>query len=263
MLIRLRAAAWLLTSTRDDRYYWELKTLFLSSYAQISRDQARPIAFLALNHLYFRMNQGDAKWEAETDAWQMFMLDAGLFEEDARIAASVMKNIVQVRRLLGYVEWVADFLTRYKHKLPAYSEGCSLLYNESVLAFHQGRYLESYRGMETVIRDWKEDLFYGTDARIYQLMCLYERWGQEDTADELEAKLNAFRVYLLREKRVGQLRKERYLNLVKQFRRLISLYSEPSATQKEKAKKFLKSLDNFNPASNRRWFQLKVQRYLS
>jgi hypothetical protein len=263
MLIRLRAAAWLLTSTREDRYYWKLKALFLSSFDQISRDQTRPISFLALNHLYFKMNLGDSEWEAEADAWQMFMLEAGLFEEDDRIAASVMKNIVQVRLLLGNVQWVADFLTRYKDKYPKYSEDCSLLYNESVLAFHQGRYIESYRGMETVIRDWKEDFFYGTDARIYQLMCLYERWDQEDTADELDARLNAFRVFLLREKRVGQLRKERYLNLVKQFRRLISLYAEPEHTQKEKAKKFLKSLDNFNPVSNRRWFQHKVQRYLS
>ncbi len=263
LLIRLRAVARLLTSTREDRYYWELKALFLESIDQISRDQTRPISFLALNHLYFRMNLGDDTWESETDAWQMFMLDAGLFDENGRFAGSVMKNIVQLRLLLGNIQWVADFLKNYRAKFPALGDDCILIYNESVLAFHQAKYLESYRGMETVIRDWKEDFFYGTDARIYQLMCLYERWGQEDTADELEARLNAFRVYLVREKRVGQLRKERYLNLVKQFRRLISLSSEPEKTQKEKAKKFRKSLDSLNLVSNRRWFQAKVERYLS
>lgn len=255
--IRLRALAYQLTHTREDRYYWEFKALLLDAKEAASDpDDLRNLFHLALNHCIYRINAGNTEFEAETDAMYMAQLERGLLSTDGRIPHELLKNIVQLRLLLGHADWVARFLD--EPQIQAGHPPVVLLYNQAVLAYYQQRFADCARGMETVLRDFKDDIFYGTDARIYLLMCLYERSKAEDTSIEMESRLHAFRMYIVREQGIGETVKERYLNLVKQFRKLNALASEPPAQRKKKAEKFLLRLETMRPVSNRRWFERQV-----
>lgn len=257
--IRLRALAYLLTHTREDRYYWEFKALLLASEPQqCDPDDLRNLFHLALNHCTYRINAGSTEFEVETDAMHMVLLERAWLFPDGRIPHELLKNIVQLRLLLGHADWVASFLHDRESQLRASHPAVVLLYNQAVLAYYQGRYADCARSMETVLRDFKDDIFYGTDARIYLLMCLYERSKVEDTSIEMDSRLHAFRMYLVREQRIGETVKERYLNLVKQFRKLIALASEPPVQRKKKAEKFILRLQELRPVSNRRWFERQV-----
>jgi hypothetical protein len=152
---------------------------------------------------------------------------------------------------------VADFLDQWEHRLTNDS-GCAMTYNRAVLAFFEGRFGECLRGMELVLRDFKDDVFYGTDARIYQIMSLFEIAMSEGATVELETRIHALRMYLTRENRIGENLKERYLNLVKQFRKLITLTTSAEGITKSKAEKFLQELDAQKPVSNRRWFEKQI-----
>ena len=259
LFVRLRALAYLLTTTREDRYYWEFKALLLASQPHEGHpDDLRGLFHLALNHCTYRINTGATEFEVETDDMHMAMLARGVLTADGRIPHELVKNIVQLRLLLGHVDWVADFLATRKEQISAPQPALALTYNEAVLAYHQQRFSDCVRGMETVLRDFKDDIYYGTDARIYLLMCLFERSKVEDTSVEMDSRLHAFRMYLLREQRIGETVKERYLNLVKQFRKLIALASEHPEARKAKAQKFLLRLKEMRPVSNQRWFQRQV-----
>jgi hypothetical protein len=261
ILIRLRATAWLLTSTREDRYYWQLKEALLLA-TDIARDQQRPLFHLALNHCAYKLNIGDMDFELEADSIHLEMIARQLFLVDGKFPPEQFKNIIQLRLVLGERDWVQDFLDTWGGRLSNDHQGCAILYNRAVLAFYQKSFAACFRGMEQVLREFKDDIYYGTDARIYQLMCLFEMGKSEDTLVEFDARLNAFRVYLIRDNRIGESLKQRYLNSVKQFRKLTSLVRQVPSQQRHLAGKFLKELDKLKPASNRRWFLEQVRPYL-
>ncbi len=263
LLVRMRALAWMLTSTCEDQYYWQLKTLLIEKMDKLARDQQRTLFHLLLNHCVFRINGGNEEFEAEMDELQLTMLDFELFLVDGKMPPAQFKNIIYVRLLNGAFDWVVTFIDEWEGRLSNDHGGCSPIYNKAVLNFYEGEYNACIRKMEQVLRDFKEDVFYSLDARIYILMCLYEKGKQEDVLAQLESGLNAFRVYLLREKRLGDARKERYSNLVKQFRRLMSLSLEAPVKRVKKAEKFLEILDSLQPASNRKWFIKQVKVFLS
>ena len=263
LLVRIQALAWMLSSTREDQFYWQLKDLLIEKTHNLARDQRRTLFHLLLFHCVVRINGGEEAFELEMDELQMTMLDLGLFLEDGKMPPAQFKNIIHVRLLNGAIDWVAAFIQEWEGKLSNDHGGCSPIYNKAALDFHTGDFNACIRKMEQVLRDFKEDVFYGMDARIYVLMSLYEKGKREDVVAQFESRLNAFRVYLLREKRLGDARKARYTNLVKQFRRLMSLSLEAPDKRVKKAEKFLKILDSLQPASNRKWFVEQVQIFLS
>ena len=169
---------------------------------------------------------------------------------------------MQLQLAVGRVEWVHDFLENTRTKIDGDAHGLAIQYNEAVLAFFEGRQKDCFLGMERVLRDFKEDLYYVIDARVYQLMALYEMGLEEDRFEEFEARNNALRVFLVRENRVSELFRERYQNLVKQFRRLHGIRQERPDQRRLLATRYIHSLTKIKPASNRRWFQRQAKAFL-
>ena len=258
-LIRLHSIAWLLTNSRRDEYYWQLKELLLAQAVNVSRDQKRVYSHLILNHCAARINEGVASFEVEMDQLHLKLLELEIFIVDGKLPPAQFKNIITVALLNDRIHWVANFLAEWESRLTNDHEGFAQIYNRAVLAFHKADFTDCIRQMETILRDFKEDVFYGLDARIYILMSLFEKGKQEDVGLQLESGLNAFRLYLRREKRLGDARKARYSNLIKQFRRLITVASEPPDKRKKKAEKLIKILNSLQPGSNRKWFLKQVE----
>lgn len=262
LLVNVRAMARMLTQTRLDNYYFQLKDVLMQQHQDLAWDEQRPLFYLLWNHCATRINAGFSDFESEMDSLQLVMLDLGLFLSDGKMPPESFKNIVQLRLLMGETEWVADFISTWAANLTNDHGGSARIYNEAVLAFYSGNYSACMLKMEIVLRDFKEEVFYGTDARIYILMSLYEKGKSEDVQFELASRINAFRTYLMREKRLGEARKQRYSNLIKQFRRLVSLGTELPEKRKKKAAKYIQTLDALRPVSNRRWFLKQVEAFL-
>jgi hypothetical protein len=262
LLIRLRVLAWLLTSTRNDRYYWELKSLLLDAYRDIAAEEARPLFHLALNHCTYKTIAGELEFEAEADALQLIMLEKGLFLVDGKLPPETFKNIVQLRLSLGHTEWVARFLEQWEHQLSNDHGGCALVYNQAVLAFYEDRFGDCMRGMEIVLRDFKNDVFYGPAARGYLLMSAFEQEKVAGDPLDLDTRIHAFRMYLIRENRIGETLKERYLNFVKVLRKLITLASDGDSPRKSRSTKLLRDLDQLKPVASRNWLRKQVLGFL-
>lgn len=259
LLVRLRALAWLLSSTQRDQYFWELKGLLLFTFREIAQEEARPIFQTALNHCFYRITVGQKEFEVEADIIQMTMLEQGLSLVDGKIPPDQMKNIVHMRLACGHVDWVEEFLEKWGHQLSHDHGGGALTFNRAVLAFHRQQYADCARGMENVLRDFKEDVYYGPAARFYQLMSLYELEKAGGSLPELESKIHALRMYLTRENRISEAIKARYLNLARLFRKLIALAGELEPERSRKARKILQEATALRPESSRDWIIRKFE----
>lgn len=253
-LIKMRSLAWKLNHRRSDEDYWKLKEGLLQEDA-LDPDVTRTLFHQLLNYAYLRMNEDDANWESEAAAVQLDLLDRRLLHHGDNIQPSHLKNVVQLQLAVGNVAWVRQFLDEVRSSIDGDSEGLAAQYNDAVLAFFEGRHRDCFQGMEHVLRDFKEDLFYAIDARVYQLMALYELGMDEGRDEEFESRHNALRVFLMRESRVSALFKDRYQNLVKQFRKLHHIRQELPDERRVQAQRFLQKLTKTKPASNRRWFE--------
>jgi hypothetical protein len=260
-LLKLRSLAWQLNHHRADTAYWQLKAGLLEAQ-EIDPVVAHTLFHQLLNFAYLRMNEDDAQWEAEAAAIQLDLLARRMLHMGDHILPSHLKNVVQLQLAMGEVAWVRTFLAEAAGRIEGDVDGLAATYNEAVLALFEGRHRDCFQGMERVLRDFKEDVYYVIDARVYQLMALYELGAEEDRFAEFEARHNALRVSLVRESRVSALFKERYQNLVKQFRRLHSLRQEQPAAQRALAQKFIQNLSTTKPASNRRWFERQARLFL-
>jgi hypothetical protein len=256
-VIQVQALGWLMMHTQNQEYYVQLKMKLKDRWHILPANEARYLYLLLLNFCIAQLNMENDAFETELDGLYLDLVDNGLLLNDGKLAAGHFKNIVQMRLRLGKMDWVEGFIGEWKEKVGD-ADGSALRYNQAVLAFYQGRFAACLREMDMVLRDYKSDIHYGSDARIYVLMALFELNKAEDWGPEFAARLNAFRLYLIRDEKMGPVKKQRLLNVVKQFRKLMSLTNELPENKLAKAQKFLAGLKNLKPAANRKWFEQQV-----
>lgn len=262
LLIQAQAHAWLMTRDQDSSHYHRLRALLQAHSEELPADEVKAFYRLALNFCMARVNADEEEFEEELDGLQMHLLENGKLFDEGRLNPLHMRNIVQMRLRIGLVDWVADFLAEWGGRLTSDHNGCALRFNQAVLAFHQNDFSKCLREMETVLRDLKADAFYGIDARIYSLMSIFELNKTEDWERDYESRLNSLRLYLIRDQKLGEDRRQSRLNLVKQFRKLLSLHREPISTRRKKAAQMLINIENLRPSANRNWFRRQISGYL-
>lgn len=262
LLVQAQSLAWRLTRADDPACYHELKAQLEQHGDSLPESEVSTLYRLLLNYCYGRVNAEDPGWEEEVNALHATLLDNGILLSQGQIPAGIFKNIVQGLLNTGEVEATRRFLEEWGSKILDDAQGVALLYNRGMLDFHEKRFSSCLRSMETVMRDFKADLYYGVDARAMALMAVFELNKAEDWTQDFESRLNAFRLYLIRDQRMGEERRGKQLELIKQFRKLMSLHQEAPATQAQRAEKLRTSLQSMKPVAKRQWFERQVSYYL-
>lgn len=262
LLIQAQAHAWLMTREQDASRYYLLRDLLRARADELPGEEVEDLYRLALNFCMARVSADDEEFEGELDDLHMHLIENGKIFVDGRLNPTHLRNIVQLRLRIGMVDWVEKFLEEWGSRLTHDHNGCALRYNIGVLAFHQGDYSKCLREMETVLRDLKADVYYGIDARVLSLMSIFELNKTEDWEQEFESRLNALRLYLIRDQKIEESRRQRLLNLVKLFRKLLSLHREPISTRRQKAEQMLLGIESLKSSTNRNWFARQISSYL-
>ena len=214
----------------------------------------REMHTVALNFCAFQINKGDSRFLAHADGLYMRLLEAGWLLRDGLLPSELFKNIVSLRLRLGELEWTAKFIEAYGSRLANAHDGLALLYNRAVLKFYEGDQKACMVMFEEVLRDVKSDMYYGVDARVFMLKALYDRNRAEDDV-LLESQWNAFRLYIMRNKRLGETDQKQYLNFAKLLRKLLDLRGK--GVRKPALEKLRAALESL-PLSDRHWFEAKL-----
>lgn len=262
LLIQAQAHAWLMTRHQDVARYRKLRTLLAAHTEELPEEEVKSLYRHALNFCLARYNAEEEDSEEEYSGLLMLCLDNGKIFHEGRLHPIDLGSIVQMRLRNGEIDWTEQFLATWEKRLTHDYNGCAQRYNYAALAFHQGDFSKCLREMETVLRDAKADVYYGIDARFYALMSIFELNKVSDWDSEFESRLNALRLYLLRDQKIEETRRKRRLELVKVFRRLLSLQREPISTRRKKALELLKIVESLKTSTNRNWLKRQVSGYL-
>lgn len=258
VLLQAQSLAWLMSHFHLPGHYFALKMLLQKEEGSLPLDEVKTLYRLMMNFCLGQVNLENESFEAELDELYRTLLANGLLLSGGKLSPAHFKNIVQMGLRTGDLQWVELFVHEWGERLTEDHFGCALRYNLAALSFHKGEFSKCLKEMEVVMRDYKADVYYGLDSRIYGLMALFELNKEEDRVQEFDARLNAFRLYLIRDEKLGDAKKKRPLNLVKQFRRLMGLYHQPESERQKKAIAVLKGFESLKPAANRKWFERQV-----
>jgi hypothetical protein len=234
----------LLTEGEDTRHFARLLTQIDTHRAILSPDELRELYSYAQNYCIRRIRLGESDFlRALFDIYALLIRDGALLE-NGELSPWKYKNIASVGLQLGEFDWVEDFVTRYRPALPEAFRDNAYAYNLADLAYHRGDYAAAQRQLVQVEFS---DVFYSLGTRKILLKIYYE---QGDT-EPLLSLIQAFRVYLRRNKLISEINRKSYthfLHIVHQ------LWKAQHSTEDRRAA-LLALIDSTQPLVEEAWLR--------
>jgi hypothetical protein len=151
---------------------------------------------------------------------------------------------------LGELEWTEQFIHQYKIMLPPKEQENAFIYNLAAFYFEAKHYKKSLLLLHEVKFT---DSSYYIGAKIIQLKSYYEL----EESDAFYALIEAFRIYLLRNRTLSDYRKRANLNFLKLAQKIFKLKENEYIVGKkaftEKLNKLKSQVANTSPLVNKQW----------
>jgi hypothetical protein len=197
----------------------ELQRMMEQAADQIDQDDIRLLGKLAENYCIRQINKGLREYYEV-----LYQLMSDRFKRESEISAVEFKNFVTICLRLKKTKEVQDFLKKNKgHIYPAEVREDAVNYSKARIHFHLKEYSSVLKLLQQVSYF---DEFYKIDSKKLLIQTFYElkEW------DSLESAMNAFRVFIHRNKAISEVHKlnnQNFINL------LFQLVSVPGGTSKK------------------------------
>jgi hypothetical protein len=215
-LIRLYMATLRILLYPDDITYFEhLKAILLQYGNTVTVSEQRELYTFALNYCIRKINLGKADFYQEIFNLYEYVLEKEILLKDGELPAWDYKNIVTLGLRLREYAWIEHFIQYYTPLLPPDFRENALNYNLAKLNFAQKNYAKVIELLQVVTY---QDVFYNLDSRALLVKTYYEL----DETMALEAAMESFRIYLVRDKMVSETTRQQFLNFLKCVRKIIN-----------------------------------------
>jgi len=222
-----------LRESENETHFKKLKELLDSHSGKFPLLEARDMYAYAQNYCIKQINSGNQEYLQELFGLYRTTLDRKIVFDGKYISPWTYKNIAGVAMRVEEYEWVEKFIHEYKeHVSPELREN-AFAFNLASFYFNKGKFdkaLELLRNVEFT------DIVYSLDSKAMLLRIYYEL----KETDPLWSLLEAFQVYLRRNKLVSENQKVIYQNLihfVKEASRICKGDKEAAMKLKEKIEK--------------------------
>lgn len=225
----------MLDSQDDISLYFEALSSLEKRIHLFPKKELVHIYIYFMNYCISRINKGDSKFLQEVFKLYKAQLAQELLYENNRLSEWDYKNIVTTAIRLQELDWVHDFIERYKDKLKP--EARENAYTFNLAAYH---YANGTFGavLNLLTKVEYSDLRYNLSAKALLLRTYYDL----NEYEPLVALTESFRQYLMRNQLMSDSRRVGFNNLFKLTRRLASLRNKVGFTAQEKLQKDLKKL---------------------
>jgi hypothetical protein len=198
----------LLTAESSSSEHFIRYRSLLSRYREhFPLDEMRNLFLYAINFCLRQVRAGRTKYLSELfDLYQEGIESRLLFEND-RLSPWTFKNVVKLGLRLKKYDWTHAFIeSAVAHLEPSYRNDARH-YNLAEWSYFTGKYGDA---ITLLTKSEFSDIYYVLDARVMLAKIYYET----EEWDALESLLNAFRVYLNRNRQVPDGVKKLYLNFL-------------------------------------------------
>ena len=176
------------------------------------------------------------------------MLEKGLlYSEEGELTPFRFGNIVINALRLGELNWVENFIKKYKNKVPVEQRDNVVSFNSASLYFYQKKY---DRVIRTLAMVEYEDILMNLVAKSMLLATYYEI----DETEPLYSLLESFRTFINRHKSIPTQRRQSYLNLIKYTKKLLKILPR----QKKELTKIKEEVSKTNLLASKTWLLEKI-----
>ena len=235
----------------NDEHFGKLKKLLEEHTDKFPLDEAKDIYAYAQNYTIRKINAGNKAYLREYFNLSKQALEKNLLMVDGYLSPWTYKNIVIAALRAGEFEWTEQFIKSYKNKLNEKFRINAFNYNMGYLLFFKGQYGEALKLINQVEFT---DIFYALDSRTMLIKIYY----QMDEWDPMQSAIEAFKVYLRRNKTLSENVKVLYTNFLKYIDKLSRL----TKRDKSKLNELKEKIEETKQVADLGWLQQKVEEKL-
>ena len=200
---------------KDETSYWKLKTLIEQNEQLIPPEPLKVLKGLMRGFIILRYNHGATHLLEELFSLHKTHLELGYLNFENGILPSTFKNIITMGLRMKAYDWVFQFLQDYKDKIDVSSN------REEVYHYNLACYyfeLKKYDKAQELLADQYQDLFYKMAAKRLLLKIYFET-----RSEVLDAKIDAFKIYVFRLPEKALLERKRasnnnFIDILRQLR---------------------------------------------
>lgn len=235
-----------LTDQENEAVFEQLKAQVPQSIDQLSLSELADLYQYLLNYCIRRINAGRLNFQDELLSVYRSALEHGALFTDGRVSQWDFKNVVTIALRTKQIDYAREFIYTYKPTLPADQRTNAIAYNLANLHFAEGDYRSAIKQLQMVDLD---DVFYRLDARSILLKSYYEL----DDTDALYYHGTAFRSFLNRNRKISDIQRKLFLNLIKHTLSLTKVGADRSRL------KLIENRVKENPnVADLRWLEQKI-----
>lgn len=210
--------------------------------------EAKDMYAYAQNYCIVKINAGETRYATDLFAIYKTCINRELLLVDGFISPWAFKNIVWVALRVGEVEWTDNFIKTYSKKINPKFRDNAYNYNYACLLFFQDKFGEALRLLNQVEFT---DIFYGLSSRTMQIKIYYEL----DEYDPLQSAIEAFKIFLRRNKTLSENFKITYNNFLKFTDKL----SRTNRKDKVKLDELQQKIEDTKVVADINWLLQKVE----
>lgn len=244
-----------LTDSEQEHHFNDLLIQLNKHVHLFTSEEGRMMYDYAQNYCIKKLNQGNVSYNRHLFDLYCLLLNNGLIFDNGRLSEWDYKNIVSVATRLREFDWTKNFIENNTSKLPAAIRENAYVYNMASYHYSKGQYREALRLLSKVEFT---DVFYHLGAKSLLLKMYYET----EDSDGFFSLVDAFKVYLHRNKKLSAYQRETHENLVKYSARLFNIRLKYTGTQSlhVQLKKLNQRIIENSKISNIGWLKEQVQK---
>jgi len=235
-----------LLHSEDERHFTTLQTLLLDHENKITATELRDMYQYVLNYCIKKINLGNLGYQHTLFDTYKTILNNRVIFVNGYLSQWDFKNICTISFRLRDYEWAGMFIEKYSQFIRTSDRENAFLYNKASLHFHLGEFSKSLNLLQKV--DFT-DLYYQIATRAMILKIYYEL----DDHEALRYHLQAFKIFLNRNKLVSAYQRTIYSNLLRYTWKLVR-----NQTSKAKLQQLGKEIAENRSTADLQWLLKKT-----
>lgn len=233
-------------------HYENLKNQIKKSIHLFPEHEQWEIYSTAISYCINRVNKGDISFQQETFLLYKEVIVNNLILHEGNLSPTTFRNIVQIATRVDESTWAENFIYEYSKHVEEKLRDNAVEFSLARLEFYRKNYGKTLQHLYKVTY---KDVWYNLNAKTLQIASYYEL----DEYDALESLLQAFKMYIRRERSLSSDRKIHYLNLIKFTNTLIKIQPK----DKKRLEKLYEDIKNTKGIVSKPWLEEKVSYLLN
>lgn len=240
-----------LTEPEEEGHYARLLELLEEHRESFNDSEVFDMYIYAKNYCIVKINRGHADYTRQLFEFYRTILNNRIIYKNGQLNQWDFKNIVTLGLRLDEFTWTGKFIEQYAPDLPIQDRDNAYSYNMANLEFSRANYDRTMTLLQEVEFT---DVYYHLDSKTLLLKTYYEK----EEWDAMQSLIEAFKIYLKRNKLIPAYQRRVYGNLVYFASKLL----RARRGRKIDLGALLEEMDERKEIANSEWLRLKVQSQL-